>query len=80
MLKGGAGGFLQWILQVTNPMKHDERTGMLDALTAINERWIKTIDDYHFPVVTLSGVIPTGIAAPSRRFEAGLILSSTARL
>src|SRR5438309_1305704 len=27
---------------------------MLDALTAIDERWMKIIDDYHFPVVTLS--------------------------
>jgi hypothetical protein len=27
---------------------------MLDALTRINDLWIKTIDDYHFPVVTLS--------------------------
>jgi hypothetical protein len=54
VLKGGAGGFLQWLLQVTNPMAQDERTRMLDALTGINERWIKTIDDYHFPVITLS--------------------------
>jgi hypothetical protein len=54
VLKGGAGGFLQWLLQVTNPMDKDERTKMLDALTQINEQWIKTIDDYHFPVVTLS--------------------------
>ncbi len=54
ILKGGAGGFLQWLLQVTNPMLSDERTQMLDALTKINEQWIKTIDDYHFPVVTLS--------------------------
>lgn len=54
VLKGGAGGFLQWLLQVTNPMPQDERTRMLDALTRINEQWIKTIDDYHFPVVTLS--------------------------
>lgn len=54
VLKGGAGGFLQWLLQVTNPMPPDERTQMLDALTRINEEWIKTIDDYHFPVVTLS--------------------------
>lgn len=54
LLKGGAGGFLQWLLQVTNPLPPDQRTGMLDALTKINERWIKTIDDYHFPVVTLS--------------------------
>lgn len=54
VLKGGAGGFLQWILQVTNPMEADERTRMLDVLTRLNENWIKTIDDYHFPVVTLS--------------------------
>src|SRR5207249_10781976 len=54
VLKGGAGGFLQWLLQVTNPMDKDERTKMLDALTQINEQWIKTIDDYHFPVVTIS--------------------------
>ena len=54
VLKGGAGGFLQWLLQVTNPMPLNERTRMLDALTAINEQWIRTIDDYHFPVVTLS--------------------------
>lgn len=54
VLKGGAGGFLQWLLQVTNPMATNERTQMLDALTKINDQWIKTIDDYHFPVVTLS--------------------------
>ena len=54
VLKGGAGGFLQWLLQATNPMPPDERTRMLDSLTKINEQWIKTIDDYHFPVVTLS--------------------------
>lgn len=54
LLKGGAGGFLQWLLQATNPMPPDERTRMLDALTKLNDDWIKTIDDYHFPVVTLS--------------------------
>ena len=54
VLKGGAGGFLQWMLQVTNPMPTEERTRMLDAITKINEVWIKAIDDYHFPVVTLS--------------------------
>lgn len=54
VLKGGAGGFLQWVLQVTNPMQQDQRTQMLDALTKINDQWIKIIDDYHFPVVTLS--------------------------
>lgn len=54
VLKGGSGGFLQWILKVTNPMQPDERTKMLDALTQLEDNWIKTIDDYHFPVVTLS--------------------------
>jgi hypothetical protein len=54
VLKGGAGGYLQWLLQVTNPMPPDERTQMLDELTKINELWIKPIDEYHFPVVTLS--------------------------
>jgi len=54
VLKGGAGGFLQWILKVTNPMPVEERTQMLDALTDLNDNWIKSIDDYHFPVVTLS--------------------------
>lgn len=54
VLKGGAGGFLQWILKATNPLKSEDRSKMLDALTKINETWIKTIDDYHFPVVTLS--------------------------
>jgi len=53
VLKGGAGGFLQWLLQVTNPLPPGERTQMLDALTKINQQWIKTIDDYTFPV-TLS--------------------------
>jgi hypothetical protein len=54
VLKGGSGGFLQWLLLVTNPLPADQRTKLLDSLTAINERWIKAIDDYHFPVVTLS--------------------------
>jgi hypothetical protein len=54
VLKSGAGGFLQWVLEVTNPMQQEERTRLLDALMRINEQWIKTIDNYHFPVVTLS--------------------------
>lgn len=54
VLKGGAGGYLNWVLKATNPMESGERTRMLDALTRLNDTWIKTIDDYHFPVVTLS--------------------------
>jgi hypothetical protein len=54
LLRGGSGGFLQWLLQVTNPLDQQARTAMLDALTHINDDWIKVIDDYHFPVVTLA--------------------------
>jgi hypothetical protein len=54
VLKGGSGGFMQWMLKVTNPLSPQERADMLDALTRIEEQWIKTIDDYQFPVVTLS--------------------------
>ncbi len=54
VLKNGSGGFLQWLLKATNPMLQEERTKMLDALTKINDQWIMKIDDYHFPVVTLS--------------------------
>lgn len=54
VLKGGSGGFLQWMLRVTNPLSPEERASMLDALTRIEDKWIKAIDDYHFPVVTLS--------------------------
>lgn len=54
VLKGGTGGFLQWLLQATNNLPGSQRTEMLDKLTKINDNWIKTIDDYHFPVVTLS--------------------------
>ena len=54
VLKGGAGGFLEWLLMATNDMSGGQRTEMIDKLKKINEDWIKTIDDYHFPVVTLS--------------------------
>lgn len=54
VLRGGAGGFLQWVLQATNPMPAEQRTELLDKLTRLNDLWIKTIDDYQFPVVTLS--------------------------
>lgn len=54
VLKGGAGGFLEWLFSVTNPLPPAERLAMQDGLRQVNEKWIKTIDDYHFPVVTLS--------------------------
>lgn len=54
VLQGGEGGSLKWILRVTSPMQPEERMRLLDELTGLNARWIQTIDDYHFPVVTLS--------------------------
>lgn len=54
VLKGGAGQFGGWTRKVARRLKDQERIALEDALDAIEERWIKTIDDYHFPVVTLS--------------------------
>jgi hypothetical protein len=54
VLKTGAGGYLQWLIQATNLLPGDERTAMLDALTTIHQQWIMPIDEYVFPVVTLS--------------------------
>ena len=54
-LKSGAGGYLEWLFSATNNMlPPEERTRMIDSLKTIHKRWIQTIDDYHFPVVTLS--------------------------
>ena len=42
------------MLEVTNPLSPQERASMQDTLTRVDEEWIKMIDDYQFPVVTLS--------------------------
>ncbi len=54
VLKGGAGGFGQWARRVARPLAGAERIELEDALYAIEQQWIQTIDDYQFPVVTLS--------------------------
>jgi hypothetical protein len=54
VLEGGAGRFGQWTRRVARLLTGDERLKLEDALDAVEEQWIKTIDDYHFPVVTLS--------------------------
>ncbi len=54
VLKGGAGGFGQWGRKVARKLADKERIALEDALDSIEERWIRAIDDYHFPVVTLS--------------------------
>ena len=54
VLKGGAGGFGQWGRKVARQLADKERIALEDALDGIEEKWIQIVDDYHFPVVTLS--------------------------
>lgn len=54
VLKGGAGGFGSWSRKVARQLDDKKRIALEDSLDRIEERWIRTIDDYHFPVVTLS--------------------------
>jgi hypothetical protein len=54
VLKGGAGGFGQWGRRIARQLGDKERIALEDALDGIEAKWIRTIDDYHFPVVTLS--------------------------
>ncbi len=54
VLKGGAGGFGQWSRKVSRRLDDKKRVALEDALDVIEGKWITAIDDYHFPVVTLS--------------------------
>ena len=54
ILRGGAGGFGQWSRKVARRLDDQKRIILEDALDVIEEKWIQVIDDYHFPVVTLS--------------------------
>lgn len=54
VLRGGAGGFGQWGRKVARQLPDKERIELEDSLDAIEAKWIHALDDYHFPVVTLS--------------------------
>ena len=54
VLRGGSGGFGQWGRKVARQLADQERIALEDALDGIEEKWIHVIDNYHFPVVTLS--------------------------
>lgn len=55
VLSKGAGGFLKWSKAVLKAAPTLEEADELDAfMDDVYERWIQTIDDYRFPVVTLS--------------------------
>ncbi len=55
VLRGGAGDSVRWILDVAGKAPtNDERQRLQDELLKVEQTWIRTIDDYRFPVVTLS--------------------------
>ena len=54
VLQEGSGQFSQWSRRVTRRLPGEERIRLEDALDEVESRWIKTIDGYRFPVVTLS--------------------------
>jgi hypothetical protein len=55
VLKGGSGGFSRWSLKVARQSSSKEKHIELeDELSSLEEKWIRAIDDYRFPVVTLS--------------------------
>lgn len=53
-LKDGLGSFSKWTRQTTRRLTDADRIAIEDKLDKVEERWIGTIDDYQFPVVTLS--------------------------
>jgi len=64
LLKSGSGGFLDWIFDYTNGLPDEEKVPTQKALKAISDRWFNVIDEYQFPVVTLSDEVkPDAICA-----------------
>lgn len=59
ILHDGAAGFGRWSLLVARKQPTDEaRIKLEDSLSDLEEKWIQAIDDYLFPVVTLSDSTP----------------------
>lgn len=68
LLKGGLGDFVRWSRQLARMRATDrERNALEDALSEVAESWVRSIDAYQFPVVTLSET--TGVEAVCRMFE-----------
>ncbi len=68
LLKDGYGGFLDWMLKVAETAESDrERLKIQKDFKAAGEQWIRPIDSYTFPVVTL--VDRTSPAAVCTIFE-----------
>jgi len=60
-------GYSGWVRQITRIAPDEEREALENTLDRIEERWIKNINDYQFPVVTLSDT--TDVAAVCTIFE-----------
>lgn len=54
VLKNGSGGFSKWTRMAARRLPDADRIKLEDDLSEVEERWIQTIDDYKFPVVTLA--------------------------
>lgn len=57
VLRRGTGEFAAWILDVVRKTDSSKRDDLQDRLTKMqssDESWVQRIDDYKFPVVTLS--------------------------
>lgn len=54
MIKNGTGAFTRWIMQITPSWPDEQRIQLQDTLMEVYDNWIQVIDDYQFPVVTLS--------------------------
>ena len=67
-LQGGVGQFNRWSRKIVKLVPAEARDSIEDALSDVEERWVEAIDDYRFPVVTLSD--KTGVEAICTIFEA----------
>jgi hypothetical protein len=54
VFKGGIGDFSKWTKRIARTRQEDRRLRLEDALDDHVEPWVQRIDDYRFPVVTLS--------------------------
>lgn len=54
VLQDGMAGFMQWNKKAARRLSGQMRIDLEDALDCVQAKWVQTIDDYHFPVVTLS--------------------------
>ena len=54
VLMGQSGGFWKWSKEIRKLRPEEQRDEFEDKCNDIHEHWLKAIEDYSFPVVTLS--------------------------